>query len=351
MALTGGMPPTQPNIDANPGADATAFAIATSDCTAHTTFCNPLLPLQQVQFLPPFQNFPNGVEPGSTSDSDTTWNVRLAFDATDSINLYAGASTGFKASSWNLTRDSRPFPADMAALGAGGGPQARFGPPNLVSGTRFAGPEEALAYEIGLKGQFDRGSINVAIFDQEIKGFQSSIFVGTGFVLANAGKQSTTGLELEAVYEPVDSLNLAFSAIWMDPKYDSFAGAEGPNGPTDLSGQSVAGVSKISMNFSAIYSFDFGSSGSGFIRGEYIFDDKVQVVENVPESVLSREVSTFNASVGVAWENGFEALLWGRNINNDDYLTSGFPTTVQTDRVSGYPSQPRTYGVTLTKRF
>lgn len=350
VAITG-LPPTPANIALFPGADLAANAISMTDCdpAQQALPCNPLLPLQPVQFLPPFLDFPNAVEPGSTKDSDTTWTARLAFDWTDSINVYVSVATGFKASSWNLTRDSRPFPEDMAAHGAG--PNDRFGPPNLVSGTRFAGPEEAIAYEIGLKGRFSRGTVNIAVFDQEIKGFQSSIFVGTGFVLANAGKQSTTGVELEASFVPVDSLNLSFTGTWLDPVYDSFVGAQGPTGSVDLSGQKVAGVSEFSMNLSALYSFYFGSTAYGFIRGEYVYDSDVQIVENVPKDVLSRKVSTFNASIGIAWENGFEAMLWGRNINNDDYLTSGFPTTVQTDRVSAYPNQPRTYGVTLTKRF
>jgi outer membrane receptor protein involved in Fe transport len=344
------LPPTPDNIAMNPVADATANAVSMTDCTPmNQPFCNPLLPLQPVQFLPPFISYPNAVESGRTKDDDTTWTARLAFDWTDSINVYIGAATGFKASSWNLTRDSRPFPEDMAALGAG--PNDRFGPPNLVSGTRYAGPEDATAYEIGLKSRFDRGSVNVAIFDQEIEGFQSALFVGTGFVLANAGKQSTSGIELEANFSPIDSLSFMFSGTWMDPKYDSFPGAEGPDGPTDLSGQSVAGVSEFSMNLSGIWSFDIFSNASGFIRAEYIFDDEVQVVENVAASVLSREVSTINASMGIAWDSGFEVMLWGRNINDDDYLTSGFPTTVQSDRVSAYPNQPRTYGVTATFRF
>lgn len=346
-----GLPPTPANIADNPVADAGAVFVSTTECNAVTApNCNPLLPLQPLQFLPPFMNFPNAVEPGTTTDDATTWSAKLAFDWTDSINVYVGASTGFKASSWNLTRNSRPFEADMVALGAG--PDVRFGaPPNLNSGTRYAGPEDATAYEIGLKGRFDKGSVNIAIFDQEIEGFQSAIFIGTGFVLSNAGKQSTTGLELEANFVPIDSLSFSFTGTWMDPTYDSFENAEGPDGPTDLSGQSVAGVSEFSMNLNGTWSFDIGSSTSGFIRAAYVYDDEVQVVENISADILSREVSTLHASMGIAWENGFEVLLWGRNITDDEYLTSGFPTTVQTDRTSAYPNQPRTYGLTLTKRF
>jgi len=350
-AITG-LPPTPANIAAIPGADLAANAISMTDCDPNVPAlpCNPLLPLQAGQFLPPFLDFPNAVESGSSNDDDVTWTVRLAFDATDNVNIYLGAATGFKATSWNLSRDSRPFPSDMAALGAG--PNDRFGPPNLVSGTRFAGPEEATVYEIGLKARFDRATINVAIFDQEIKDFQSNIFNGLGFDLQNAGKQSTTGVELEANWVPTDALTLSFSGTFLDPKYDSFPNFALPGNITvDLSGTQVPGVHEVSIVTSGVYNFDLGASTSGFVRAEYIYEDDIQIIENVPASIASREVSTFNASIGLQWDNGFEAMLWGRNLSNDDYLLSAFPTTVQTGSFSGYPNEPRTYGLTLRKRF
>ena len=49
---------------------------------------------------------------------------------------------------------------------------------NLGTGTRLADPEESTVYEIGLKVRFEMGALNLAIFDQTIKGFQSNIFIG-----------------------------------------------------------------------------------------------------------------------------------------------------------------------------
>lgn len=345
-ALTG-LAPTPANFALVPAAAGAAVALSTVPCTALTgPACNSLLALQPLQFMPPFLNFPNSVEPGRSKDDEVTWTARLAFNATDNINVYLGAATGFKATSWNLSRDSRPFAADISAINSGG-----LGLPNLNAGTRFAGPEEATVFEIGLKARFDRGSVNIAVFDQEIKGFQSNIFLGTGFFLANAGQQSTSGVELEVNIAPVDSLRLSFAGTWLDPKYDFFPVGAGVSGPEDLSGTKVPGVHEFSMNLSAVYSFEFGNSASGFVRVEYIFDDNVRIIENVPESVASREVSTFNASIGVEWENGFEAMLWGRNLNNDDYLLSAFPSVAQAGSFSGYPNEPRTYGLTITKHF
>jgi outer membrane receptor protein involved in Fe transport len=330
-------------------ATATSQALAPIECSATNPppACNSLLALQPLQFMPQFVDFPNSVEPGSSNDDEVTWTVRLAFDATDNVNIYFGAGTGFKATSWNLSRDSLPFASDIAAIEAAG-----LGVPNLAAGFRFAGPEDATVYEIGLKARFDRGSINIAVFDQEIEGFQSNIFNGTGFNLQNAGKQSTTGVEIEANWVPTDALTLTFAGTFLDPKYDSFPDFVFPDGSTqDLSGTQVPGVHEVSIVTSGVYNFDLGASTSGFVRVEYIYEDEIQIIENVPKSIAAREVSTFNASLGLQWDNGFEAMLWGRNLSNDDYLLSAFPAVAQRGSFSGYPNEPRTYGLTLTKRF
>src|SRR3546814_5656236 len=68
---------------------------------------------------------------------------------------------------------ARPI-SDLPAIGAAGRTT-----PNLVGGTRFAGPEESEVYEFGLKGQWSVAALNLAVFKQSIKGFQSNIFTGT----------------------------------------------------------------------------------------------------------------------------------------------------------------------------
>ena len=312
--------------------------------------CNPVLALQQVQILPPFVNFPNEVEDGNSNDDQTTWTARFAYDMTDQLNAYVSAGTGFKATSWNLSRDSRPFAADVAALGAAG-----LTVPNLVPATRYAGPEDSTLYEAGLKGAFDNWSFNLAVFDQEIEGFQEVVFQGTGFVLVNAGQQSTSGVEIDLLWSLTDNFDWFIAGTFLDPVYDDYKNAPGVGGPTDLSGTKVPGVSETSINTWARWSFDLGATMSGFVRAEYYYESETQVISNVPEDVASRKVSTVNASIGLRWDNGFEAMLWGRNLTDDEYLQSAFPTTFQNLAqpfgYSGYPNQPRTYGLTLRMYF
>jgi outer membrane receptor protein involved in Fe transport len=267
-------------------------------------------------------------------------------DVNDNINMYASAGTGFKATSWNLSRDTQPFEADIPAIVAAG-----LAVPNMAAGTRFASPENSTVYEIGLKSNWSSNWMNVAAFYQEIEGFQSNIFTGTGFSLANAGKQSTYGVEIDSVFVPADPLTIAFSLTWLDPTYDSFVGAEGVDGTVDLSGTTPAGIHEWSTNLSGTYEFEMGASMTGFIRAEWIYESEVQIVENVLQSIAAREVNVINASIGLSLTDHIDAMIWGRNLTDDDYLLSAFPSVAQAGSFSGYPNQPRTYGITLTAWF
>ena len=318
--------------------------------------------LAAAQFLPPIVNYPNSVEDGKSDDSKTTYSIRLAYDVTSNVSVYGGVSTGFKATSWNLSQDTGPIAADLGALLAVGDPALpalpAFGlPPGVanypgasVPATRFAAPEESTVYEVGLKGEWDTFAVNIAVFDQEIDGFQSNIFSGTGFNLANAGKQSTEGLELDATWTPIEGLRIGFAGTWLDPLYDDFQDALGPNGPIDLSGQQPAGIPEFSANTNVTYKFAIGDIQS-YVRVEHVYEEDVQVVDNIPKSIASREVNMFNASAGFTLSNGLDFNLWGRNLNDDEYLLSAFPSVAQTGSISGYPNQPRTYGLTVKYNF
>ncbi len=352
LVLAGQCPlgPTDPTCVAiASGASSAGQGVLCDDVPAGVP-CNPLLPLQVVQVLPPVVAFPNAVENGQSKDDQTTWTARFAFDVTDQLNAYVSAGTGFKATSWNLSRDSRPFASDIPALEAAG-----LTVPNLVPASRLADPEDSTLYEIGLKGAFDNWSFNLALFDQEIENFQENVFQGTGFVLTNAGKQSTTGVEIDLLWALTDNFDWFIAGTFLDPTYDDYVGAPGVGGPVDLSGTKVPGVSETSINTWARWSFDVGASAIGFVRAEYYYESDTQVISNVPESVASREVSMINASAGVRWDNGFEVMLWGRNLNDDEFLQSAFPTTFQNlaqpFTYSGYPNQPRTWGITMRMYF
>lgn len=329
---------------------------------------NPFNAVRALQPFPAFLGFPNAVEDGMSNDNSTDFTARLAYELTDNVNVYASYATGFKATSWNLSRQSRPFAADYTA----GNPvfdrftqrpvfvtpsspitDAGLNLVNLSSGTRFAGPEDAEVYELGLKAAFDTLSFNLTVFDQTIKNFQTNVFLDSGFVLANAAEQSTFGVEFDFTWNPYAGLILSGGATFLDPVYDNF-----PNfgAGIDISGQQPQGIAETQFNLAANYGFTIGSLDA-FVRADWqhigdspFFDDLAQQAI-IDAFGYTREQNLVNASLGFRTQNGFAVALWARNLLDDEYLVFASPTVLQAGSFSGAPGQPRTYGVTLRRSF
>ena len=317
--------------------------------------CNPFLALAALQFIPPFLDLPNAVEDGRTSDGKLTYSARVAWEATDNINLYASYSTGFKATSWNMSFDSRPFAADFvpgspaqgAPLAASAIRTAGLATANLTTGTRYALPEEASVMELGLKAKWERVAFNLTVFDQSIKNFQGNSFTGTGFVLTNAGKQSVKGIEFDTSVNPIDALQLRAATVYLDSKYDSFVRSQFG----DLSGKSVGGIPKWSTTLGATYTAPLYDGASLILNTDYHFESKTVMNDDPSAAQYTRSVKDLGAAVTLRLDSGLQFSLWGRNLTDAQYLTVIFPSVVQAGSVSGYPSAPRTYGASVKYKF
>ena len=301
--------------------------------------------LQKLQFLPQMLNLPNSAEDNTTDDSKTTWSARLAYEVNDNVNVFASAATGFKASSWNLSRNANPFPSSQDAIDAAGLAESNQG-----YGGRYASPEESTVYELGVKTRFENGSLNVTVFDQTIKDFQTAVFIGTGFVLVNAGEQSTTGIEFDSVYNLTDSWSFSLAGTFLDPIYDSFPDGTGLNGPEDFTGQKPGGIHEKSIMAGITYNIELDSGAYGYVRADYQYESDVKVTDSVPEGV-NRQVNTVNASAGLNFNNGVSVQIWARNLNNDEYYLSAFAAPIQSGSFNAYPNPPRTFGASVSYEF
>ena len=263
----------------------------------------------------------------------------------------------------NLSRDSRPSPADFTP-GPGNSTilappsnilNAGLAVPNLVTGSRVADSEQAEVFEFGVKAQFDRIGFNVALFTQTLEDFQANIFTGTGFVLANAGQQTTNGFEFDTTIVPIDPLVLTFALTYLDPTFDEF-----PDGPLgDLTGQAAAGIAEFNISTSATYTHEFNDGSSLIGRIDYNHESNVDINNGLivfngdgfSDEIFQREVNLVNAALTYRFTNGFEASVFARNLFDDEFLTTVFDSVAQAGSVSGYPNSPRTFGGTLRYRF
>ncbi|WP_108810369.1 TonB-dependent receptor domain-containing protein [Sphingorhabdus sp. Alg231-15] len=359
VGATAGAVTNRDQFQALPAANQAALLAAATDPTV-----NPLIGLAAFQFQPPFVTIPNAVEDGRTNDDKFTYLLRASYEISPEVNVYASYATGFKASSINLSRDSRPSNADFTA-GPGGSTfaapsspilDAGLAVPNLVTGSRFAGPEEAEVYEVGIKAQWPGIGVNLALFDQTIEGFQSFAFTGTGFALRNAGEQSVQGFELDVNVQPTDGLVFTFAMTHLDPLFDDFPGSV----LGDLTGARPGGIPAWAIATSATYTHEFGASGNRLItRVDFNHESNTDINNGLPEfntnvgntEIFRREVNLVNASMTLALDNGLEVGVYARNLLDDRYIATVFDGVAQSGTVSGYPSPPRTYGGVVRFKF
>ena len=292
-------------------------------------------------------NFPNANESGVLNGSKATPTLRLAYDF-GAVNTYLNWSRGWKSGAFNLSSDSRPPDAN----GVG----------------RTAGPENVTLWEAGIKTRYSGGYLNLAIFDQWIDGFQVNDYTGTGYALVNAGKEEVKGAELDTLYHPIAWLALTASGTYLDAKYESYVDApcvsfdtvRCPINPAtglmpnfrNLSGTTPADIPPWSLSAAATFTYPFSNGYAAYLRGEYDFSSKVQLSETAPPDIATFGNESVNASLGLTSDRQhFELMLWARNLTNYRTMIGAFPTVAQTGSFSGFPNEPRTYGVTLRMRF
>ncbi len=209
-------------------------------------------------------------------------------------------------------------------------------------------------YELGLKGLWDNFSLNLALFDQTLDGFQTNVFTGTGFILGNAERLSVRGFEVDSRLSPAPGLVLTAAATYLDAEYDEFTGGSALSPgftvvPTDLSGERPAGIPEWSVALGATYTVGLGDGRTLRLHADYYQESEVEIVNGVSD--FQREVENLNATVTLELANGLEFSIWGRNLTDQDTLNLVSPAVGLPGSLVGFRNQPRTYGALMRYRF
>lgn len=328
-----GLPPTPANIAANPGAAAQAQAFAAANATNPAV--NQLLGLTPLQFSPPAPNYAS-----ARSEDNLSGNIILSYDVSDTLNVYASYSTGYKAGGFNVSSTAA-----------------------LANALEFE-PEISTSIEVGVKAQLldNTMRLDVAAFSQTLEDFQSNNFNGTAFVLDNAGEVIVRGIEVESMWRPNASFMWTGGVTYLlDAEYETYTNAPCDDlnlsaqcliaGTQDLSGRQLAGAAKTTATSTATWFFPVSENMSGFLRGEVFYTSGRNLGGDLDPRKVQEGFALFNASVGIGAEDESWGLqLWGRNLTDEDYLVGEFSSVGQPGSLNGYPGDPTTYGVTLRLR-
>jgi iron complex outermembrane receptor protein len=314
-----------------------------------------------------FQNFPAvsaGDFPTSRNDTNFSGNIIASYDVSDTLNVYASYATGFKPGGFNVSTNA------------------------AFTGVFEFEEETSSSFEVGMKGSLldNHFVYALALFDQEVEGFQTNNFVGNGFALENAGSIQVSGLELEGTWAPTAGLvftggfTYLFESKYGDYQYapcpDSFngvgvwdagdpdfalcePGAERTNngGVTalfnDLSGRD-RGNSEFVGSLTGTYTWAAADGVDAFIRGEATNISSFGLTTSQDPRTFANQAgfSMFNGSIGLDADDGSWGIqLWGRNLFGEEYLKGAFPSVGYLGTsVNAYPGDPRTYGITLRIR-
>lgn len=301
-----------------------------------------------IDFIP---GFPNIVSSSSTDFDYVTPRITYEYDWSDNVMLYASAAKGVKSGGINRG----------------------------VTDPRFLSyePEENWTYELGAKSTVldGRGNFNITLFHVDWTDLQNrapaSIVAGAAII--NADEATSTGVELDFRYRPIDNLELRSALAVLEPEFgsgvtDASVGAicgETASVPpavacsSDVSGNQLPRTSDLQVYLGATYTLpqligDF----DGYIRADASHQaGKYNLSLN---EVDQGDINLLNLRLGLVNER-YEVALWAENVLDEEYIARA--TTI-TDPVAGFlcagcgitrqdvfPGNGRTYGLRFNANF
>ena len=251
--------------------------------------------------------------------------VSLAYQATDSINIFGTIAKGFKSGGFAAAPQDEKFtdPLDQ---------------------------EEALNYEFGVKSDVtDQLRANLAVFYTEYEDLQIQTFgpltagsaFGT-FQTFNSGDAEIFGVELEMTWVASNNLTISGFYGYQDSEFGNtnIAGIAF----SDQFGQDLIRTPKNKYSINADYIYPLGNNGEIAANISYRYTDD-QRGELEPWAIQP-EFDLVDARIG--WtrnDDKLEVALWAKNLADEEYITHLYTIASSVVAVFG---DPRMFGVSVT---
>jgi iron complex outermembrane recepter protein len=276
----------------------------------------------------PLNNLPGFPRSDSTDSNSVTPKASIQYKATDTIDLYATVSKGFKSGGFDLGVLATPYH-----------------------------PESLWDYEGGIKATTFSGRLrtNLSAFYYKYTNLQESIVNGTSVITENAASARLYGTELEFTVLPFAQVQIDGSFTYLNTKYNEFATID-PSAPQlgvqNLSGLQLTQAPELADNLGAQYQVPI-SQGEIILRGEANYVSRVfytpfnNSAVSTPANVKANAFLTFKTN-----DQHWSSSLFVRNAFNKVTIANALiASSVIADPVIGTVSPPRTFGVTVGYRF
>jgi outer membrane receptor protein involved in Fe transport len=336
------------------------------------------------------------------NEDEFTGTVVLSWKPIPELLTYASYSVGYKAGGFNLDRSAlNPAAPDLAQL-------------------QFA-EETVDSWELGAKLDLPGMQINVAAFRAVFDQFQLNTFNGTNFIVENIqscsddlnggdrdfaglpvsanpvvpqlpntvgrsaaqaaatgqcpgnvrGGVTSTGLEVETLFFPVDDLTVSLGLTYVETRYrNNLVGIGGRPFPTplfNLPGQPLSNAPDLAHTGAVTWTPAVNDS----MRALFYVDWRLQSDNNTGSDLFPEKrqepVVQVNARLGLNGNDSRWAVeVWAQNLFNEQFQQVAFNTPLQgggtvaqtarggpnaTTMFGSFLAEPRQFGVTLRTRF
>ena len=287
---------------------------------------------------------------GEFKGSRWDWRVVADYRFSDSLLAYASVATGYKGGGVN----PRPF----FGPSTGECPPFTFNPNGTVipaapcNQVKPFNPETIITYEVGFKSDFfdRRLRLNAAAFynDYDDITFTLSACPSSPCLRpTNVGKAVVKGFELEASVFPVDGLMIDGSLSYININYDEDSvAAAGLNGS-----ETFPYTPDWTYSFGIQYDYDIGS---GIVAARFDGSYRSEIFTETSNSPWSRVDSRFLGNARLSYttdDEDWRVALEVQNLFDKYYFHSVSDTTRSLGAVTGVPGLPRTWSVSVERRF
>jgi len=284
----------------------------------------------------PFGGFPPGPtlvplpDPTETFNK-VTWKGNLSYKFNEGLLAYATVSTGFRGGGLNAV--SEPFEPIPAA----------YAPDTLTN------------FELGAKGRLFDGlfdyQADVYLIDWNNMQVQETTADGAFVFQGNAGAARVKGVEFEFAAHPTEYLTADFAGSYQDAYLTQGASAaqKALNPTLGVTGDAIPDVPKVQMNFGLTYKRPIGNGWDGLVATDVSYRDAENAYfASNPYNIPLATYTLVGLRIGVI-EGPWSVTAFARNLTDKRAQVSAINSSQ--DPSGLLTVQPRTIGVTMTRKF
>lgn len=269
---------------------------------------------------------------GETDESNFSAKLGFQMDLSETSRLYGIWSQGYKGPAFNTFYNMAPVHTDPLD------------------------PEESDAFEVGYKFTGSKFLVNAAVFDTTFSGFQANnfdTFQGAIFTrLTNAGDVSTSGAEIDFVWQPSEPLKVYGGLAWVNAEIDAFNCPPGTACST-RAGLDIPFAPDLKFSVTADYTLKKSKYTVNFNSALIYTDEQYATLPNNagvldPESLLPDYTLVHLFVTFASLDNSFKVTLIGKNLLDDSFAVtySGDRFRYQIPREA-----ERHFGLAFSKKF